>query len=95
MQCLVLTGNALEEYLIPVPVKSHPSLDSPDNEDHPCFPKMPLLGPAVTYPKFQPLSSNNHTRGTQNSIHRLAASGLSKSLDTIFDEYNIILWDDA
>ena len=82
---LVLTGNAVEEYLIPV--KSQPLLDSPDDEDRPPSPKMPPPGPAVTYPKLQPLSSNGHTPATQNSTHRLAASGLSKSLDTVFDEY--------
>jgi hypothetical protein len=82
---LVLTGTPVEEYLIPV--KSNPSLDSPDEEDRPPSPKMPPPGPAVTYPKLQPLSSNGHTPATQTSTHRLAASGLSKSLDTVFDEY--------
>lgn len=80
---LFLAGTSVEEYLIPV--KS--SLDSPNDEDRPPSPKMPPPGPAVTYPKFQPLLSNGHSPATQTSSHRLAASGLSKSLDTVFDEY--------
>ena len=80
-----LAGTPVEEYLIPV--KSHPSLDSPNDEDRPPSPKMPPPGPAVTYPKLQPLSSNGHAPATQTTSHRLTASGLSKSLDTIFDEY--------
>ena len=83
---LLLTGTRVEEYLIPV--KSHPSLDSLDDEDRPPSPKMPPPGPAVTYPKLQPLSSNGHMPASKtSSTHRLAASGLSKSLDTVFDEY--------
>ena len=80
-----LAGTPVEEYLIPV--KSHPSLDSPDDEDRPPSPKVPPPGPAVTYPKLQPLLSNGHTAASHTSSHRLAASGLSKSLDTVFDEY--------
>ena len=80
-----LAGTPVEEYLIPV--KSHPSLDSPDDDDRPPSPKVPPPGPAITYPKLQPLLSNGHRAAKHTSSHRLAASGLSKSLDTVFDEY--------
>ena len=82
---MLLTGSLVEEYLIPV--KSHPSQELIDDEDRPPSPKMPPPGPAVTYPKLQPLSSKPNGHTIKTSSHKLAASGLSKSLDTVFDEY--------
>ena len=83
-----LGDSSVEEYLVPVknqkPDESISSRKEPVEKARPPSPKMPPPGPA-SYPHLQPVNTQSSTHSF--SSNSMALKNLSKSLDSVFDDY--------